>query len=234
MPRISTNPKSIEHREKKEAKKVATANAKVQAKEDAYWAQASSGDTDKRRKDARADDAEAKRQAEIEKKAELKRLYDEEMSGFSSKPTAKQANKNAASGKKMTRAQIARRQALEALAMEEELKRKKQERSKYIAPEDQAPLEENINRAEQERIQDEGILEARNIEQAMDVLDIAAGKSTGIDRHPEKRVKTAYKEFEDERFGALKAENPSLKRSQLQQMIKKEWKKSPRNPLNQQ
>lgn len=31
----------------------------------------------------------------------------------------------------------------------------------------------------------------------------------------------------------LKAENPSLRQSQLKQMLRKEWQKSPENPLNQ-
>lgn len=52
------------------------------------------------------------------------------------------------------------------------------------------------------------------------------------DKHPEKRVKAAYQEFEDRRLPQLKQENPNLRLSQLKQALKKEWQKSPENPLN--
>ena len=233
MPKkLSTNPKAQEARDRKEAQKVNLQQAKQKAKEDAYWAEASKDDGDLRKKENRAEEAEAKRQAEIKKKAELKALYDQEMEGLSSRPSNKARKQD--SGKKMTKAQIARKQALEVLAREEELKKKRIATSKYVAPEDQEPLVENINRAEQLRIEEEGILEARNIDDAIGVLSIAQGNTTSIDRHPEKRVKSAYKEFEEKRYPDVKADNPTLKHSQIKQILQKEWKKSPQNPLNQQ
>ena len=57
-------------------------------------------------------------------------------------------------------------------------------------------------------------------------------KETKVDMHPEKRVKAAYTDFESRRLPQLKAENPNLRLSQLKQMLKKEWQKSPENPLN--
>lgn len=54
----------------------------------------------------------------------------------------------------------------------------------------------------------------------------------GIDRHPERRVKAAYNAFEEARLSILKAENPSLRLTQLKQKIFEEWKKSPDNPMN--
>lgn len=53
-----------------------------------------------------------------------------------------------------------------------------------------------------------------------------------MDRHPEKRLKAAYTAFEETNLPILKAENPSLRLSQLKQMLRKEWLKSPQNPLN--
>jgi hypothetical protein len=58
-------------------------------------------------------------------------------------------------------------------------------------------------------------------------------KDPEIDKHPEKRVKAAFKEYEDINLPRLKAENPNLRLSQLKQMLKKDWMKSPDNPLNQ-
>ena len=51
--------------------------------------------------------------------------------------------------------------------------------------------------------------------------------------HPEKRVKAAWTAFEQGRISQLRAENPSLRLSQIRQMLRKEWQKSPLNPLNQ-
>lgn len=53
------------------------------------------------------------------------------------------------------------------------------------------------------------------------------------DMHPERRVKAAYAAFEEVNLPRLKAENPNLRLSQLKQMLKKDWMKSPENPLNQ-
>lgn len=54
-----------------------------------------------------------------------------------------------------------------------------------------------------------------------------------VDKHPEKRLKAAYNSFEEINLPRLKAENPSLRLSQLKQMLRKEWLKSPQNPMNQ-
>lgn len=54
-----------------------------------------------------------------------------------------------------------------------------------------------------------------------------------IDKHPEKRMKAAYAAYEERRLQELKIEHPTLRLSQLKQMIFKEWQKSPENPLNQ-
>lgn len=58
-------------------------------------------------------------------------------------------------------------------------------------------------------------------------------KETEVDRHPEKRMKAAYKKFEDTNLPLLKQENPGMKLSQLKHMLWKDWMKSPENPLNQ-
>ena len=54
-----------------------------------------------------------------------------------------------------------------------------------------------------------------------------------VDLHPEKRMKAAYTKFEDENMPRLRAENPNMRLSQVKQMLKKQWMKSPENPLNQ-
>ena len=54
-----------------------------------------------------------------------------------------------------------------------------------------------------------------------------------VDMHPEKRVKAAYIAFEEKNLPLLKVEYPNLRLSQLKQMLKKDWVRSPENPLNQ-
>ena len=54
-----------------------------------------------------------------------------------------------------------------------------------------------------------------------------------VDMHPEKRMKAAYLAFEEKNLPILKQENPNLRLSQLKQLLKKDWAKSPENPLNQ-
>ena len=45
-------------------------------------------------------------------------------------------------------------------------------------------------------------------------------------------MKAAYEEFESERLPQLKIENPNLRLSQIKQLLRKEWMKHPKNPLN--
>lgn len=54
-----------------------------------------------------------------------------------------------------------------------------------------------------------------------------------VDRHPEKRMKAAYTEYEEMRLAEMKEEKNLLKQSQMKQKIFKEWQKHPDNPLNQ-
>ncbi|KAA0157922.1 hypothetical protein FNF31_05650 [Cafeteria roenbergensis] len=55
----------------------------------------------------------------------------------------------------------------------------------------------------------------------------------GPERHPERRAKAAYRAFEDREMPKLRADFPSLKRSQLKERLWKVWQKSDENPLNQ-
>lgn len=87
-----------------------------------------------------------------------------------------------------------------------------------------APIEENLNRVMAD------VHVASSVEQAISVLKVADAEE---DRHPEKRMKAAFKAYEESQLPSIKAQNPSLKLSQLKQIIFKNWQKSPENPLNQ-
>ena len=97
---------------------------------------------------------------------------------------------------------------------------------------DGEPIPENINHIraeEEEKLAAEGIqvVSATGIENAVKALTIEEP-----DRHPEKRMKKAFEEYSNKMMPKFKAEYPGLKRSQYLNMIHKEWKNAPENPMN--
>ncbi|XP_071386733.1 coiled-coil domain-containing protein 124 [Centroberyx affinis] len=196
---------------KAEAKAVADARKK-QEEEDALWQE---NDKHVLKKEQRKDDKEKKRMEALERKKENQRLLDEENARLKGR-----ANKEAAAGGKVTRAQI--EETLRTEQQQQDQEPLKEKEKSHL----ETPLEENVNRI----IPDEGTEEARTIEDAIAVL------STGpedLDRHPERRMKAAFAAYEETNMARIKMENPNMRLSQLKQLLKKEWMKSPENPLNQ-
>lgn len=74
-------------------------------------------------------------------------------------------------------------------------------------------------------------LEASGLNSAISAMAIGGG---GDDRHPEKRMKGAYKAYEEKMIPEMKEQYPGLKRQQYLDKIFNSWKKSPENPMNQQ
>jgi hypothetical protein len=145
----------------------------------------------------------------LKRKAEKLALLEEEEKSI--KVTAKIPQS------KITRAQIdheveKRNKNIESLTHKNE---------KVVAPKI-VPLEENLNRAMFD------VHVASTVDEAIKVLKIDDSEE---DKHPEKRMKAAYKAYEDAQMPIIKAENPSLKLSQLKQIIFKNWQKAPENPL---
>lgn len=201
------NTKSAAARARKaEAKAVADAK-RQQALEDAFWQ-----DDDKHvmRKEQRKEEKEKRRLDVLERKKEKQRLLDEEDAKLKTK-LAKPAPPA-----KVTRAQI------EETLKKEEIQKEIVEKPKTHL---EMPLEENVNR----RVLEEGEVEARSIEDAIAALSV----SKELDRHPERRMKAAFTAYEEQNLPRLKQENPNMRLSQLKQLLKKEWMKSPENPMNQ-
>ncbi|XP_075217110.1 coiled-coil domain-containing protein 124-like [Lycorma delicatula] len=172
--------------------------------EDEYW---KDDDKNMAKKQQRKEEQERKRQDQLAKKAMAKALIEEEMNSI--KPSSKQP------AAKTTRAQI----IAETEKRNEGTKTKPQ-----IETHLDKPLVENINRL---RIEGE---EARTVDEAITILN---SKEADVDMHPEKRLKAAFATFEETNMPRIKQENPTLRLSQLKQVLKKEWMKSPENPLNQ-
>ena len=182
---------------------------------------------------SKKEDAERKRLETLAKKKEREELLEAE--NQSATPKAK------AAPAKVTQAQIKAEQAKRMEAMRKAAVAKAEPETHLSTP-----LQENINRCSLLcfgclrsylvtlfccRVEIEGA-SASSVTEAIQVLSIAQDEK--VDKHPEKRMKAAYTEFEERRLQELKAENKSLKLSQLKQMIFKEWQKHPDNPLNKQ
>ncbi|KAK7575751.1 hypothetical protein V9T40_012037 [Parthenolecanium corni] len=196
------NSKAAVARARKDAVRKDQQQKKQQEIEDAYWR-----DDDKHvtKKLQRKEDKEKKRQEQLEKKQTNKILLESELSSIkSAKPEPT----------KITRMQI-----ISNIENDKSIKPE----SKSIPVVTEPPLIENLN-----RLQIDGE-EARTVDEALDLL---SSKEKAVDLHPERRLKAAFAAFEANNMERLKKEYPTLRLSQIKQMLRKEWMKSPENPLN--
>jgi len=204
MPKkISTNPKAVEARARKEEQKKSEHERKEKEKEDLIW---QDDDKQLQRKAERKAAEEKKKQQQLEAKQLKQSLYEQEMG----------PEKKVEVPKKMTRAEIER---------EMERKRAEELRQRNIAAKEPESdlLVENVN-----RLTVEGEV-GRTVGEAIAIL---TNEPEELDKHPERRLKAAYAAYEEAHLPIVKAENPNLRLSQLKQMIRKDWNKSPDNPLN--
>ncbi|CAH0592137.1 unnamed protein product [Chrysodeixis includens] len=201
------NSKAVAARQRKENVKQEKDQKIKKMMEDAEW---DDNDDKLKKKQQKKEDQEKKRLEQLQKKAEAKALLEKEMESLKAAP------KVAPPPPKITRAQIERMK-------EKSMKVEPVKVPSKIVVVDETPLEENLN-----RIQLDGEV-AQTVDEAISIL----GEKADSDRHPEKRIKAAYTAFEEINLPILKAENPSLRLSQLKQLLKKEWTRSPQNPLNQ-
>lgn len=200
------NSKAAVAKARKEAIRSAESEKKQKEKDDAYWA-----DDDKNiaRKQQRKDEKEKKKLEVVERKAQIKAIHDEEMSSLkAAKPPPPT---------KITRTQIA---AIQAAS-----------NAKATVKPTLVEEETEIDLVNVNHLNVDGI-EARTVEEAIAALS-TGDTGVAVDKHPEKRMKAAYQEFETKNLPVVKAENPNLRLSQLKQMLRKEWNKSPDNPMNQ-
>jgi len=208
------NTKAVEAKARKAAVVNEEKARREKEAEDALWQ-----DDDKQlaKKQARKQAAEAKRLEALSKKKELSEMLEAEEKQLAG------SKANAAKSQKVTRAQIDQQRAKEEERKKEEERLEALKRANISVQDDL--VEENINQV----IGQDGGVHARSIEEAISVLSV----KPDLDRHPERRMKSSYKKFEEEYMPQLKAENPSMRISQLRQILRKQWQKSPENPMNQ-
>ncbi|XP_023322221.1 coiled-coil domain-containing protein 124 [Eurytemora carolleeae] len=201
------NSKATAARERKNEKLTADKNAKEKAKEDAYW---EDDDKSLAKKQSRKEDQEKKRLEALAKKKER-----DELAAQEEKETLSKIVK--VNPVKQTQARI--REETERREIAAKKASTKPELETHLSK----PIEVNVN-----RVNVDGS-EARTIDEAISVLSVSS--EPVVDKHPEKRMKAAYEEFENIRLPQLKSENPNMRLSQLKQMLRKEWQKHPNNPL---
>jgi len=214
MPKkLNSNPKAVVARERKEGAKQEKSEKEKKAKEDALWVE-----TDKHilsKEDRKRKEEEKKQQEAERKKAAREALAKEEQELTKSYAKAQPPPK-------VTQAEIARRKQIEELAAK---KREEKEKEK------EQEIEENINRVIALERAEHGpdYVEARSVDEA--VGHMASLGFGSVDK--EKRVRVTYAAFEEKNLPDVRAENPSLKLSQLKELVWKMWQKSPENPINQ-
>ncbi|ORY50609.1 DUF1014-domain-containing protein [Neocallimastix californiae] len=178
-----------------------------------------------------------------ERKAKVKAEKDRIAAEQKEKEEALEWSKGAKDQSKKLLAEKKRRQEEEELAKSKvrgnikEDARKFQRKANYYSSNSNDSLP-SFGKEKAEEFGASGIDNALDLMSAINEPDEAASGNNNnnnkIDRHPERRVKSAYAVFEEKTMPILKAENPHLRRTQLKQMLQKKWKKSPDNPMNQQ
>jgi hypothetical protein len=223
---------SEENTKKKEGGKTKAANkakeqelAKDKAEEDQGWAEDSKLNKNKQKRAAEKDD---KKNSEFEKKAEMKQALaaDEEELLAGKKNIPKPVPMTQWQSK-----QVAKKK------LDEAIKRKLEEDAAKNVPSDGSddigPNWNHIWRDQQaemlEKYGDGNIIQSSGID---GVFSQIQEEKKGVDMHPEKRAKAAWMSFMEVRTPEIKDECPGLKRSQRMQMISKEWRKHPENPMN--
>ncbi|ANQ06824.1 hypothetical protein PCOAH_00010080 [Plasmodium coatneyi] len=207
------NSRAIEARMRKKMEKDKKKKEEEEKKLDEYWK-----DDDKKAqaKIQRKMEAENKRQQKLDRKKELRELYGEEEKALKSNKESKATNS------KVTQAQILQRLIEEKKKEIEEDKKKKNNLNVH-----EMELEDNINHIMRDEINDyDEYINATGIDNVISALDNVSFERT-------KKVKVAYKKFEEENLPLIKEQYKGLKLSQFKQILWKQFKKSPDNPMNQ-
>ncbi|KAF7294608.1 hypothetical protein MIND_00997400 [Mycena indigotica] len=219
MPPKGGNAKKESGRAKKaenEAKKKDAAEAEKERKEAAAWADGTKGKGAK-------EDKEAKRQADLARKAENARLLaEEEKSG----PAKVKAAPKAGAAKKAQQPKPAGPGAIAAGG----------------GLGDAAPIDKGETREDEELVES---FAATGIDNALDLLEVVNAKTdkasvgqqaAGIERHPERRFKAAFEAYQDRELPNIREEHPGLRLQQYKarvDLLFKAFQKSPENPFNQ-
>merc|ERR1719445_331985 len=149
---------------------------------------------------------EEKKRAQMEKRAALRALQ------------KKEEEEMAKRNKKVAPKKLTRRSIESAAKIRMEAEKLKREKKNALRP--QPELQENMNKYLTQEW-------ATSVDQALSALNVE------VDQHPERRMKSAHKAFNEVTIPMLKQQFPTLKHSQLKEKAWKMWQNSPENPMNQ-
>jgi hypothetical protein len=226
MPKWAENTKKASAKEREQQKKDEKKMQESQKKEEAIWKET---DPKLLKKQAKEHEKRDKERQQKEKQLEKKQLYEEELQQIS-------ANKSKLNTKeiRILKDDVAKVNQKHEQALQE----KYQPDNKIVkqvdhAVDDSDELDDQLDKEfnnfyKMQGVQADGLVVADNLEKALSVLTIDGQ----VDKHPEKRVKGAWKTFVDEQLPAYRKEYPSLKRGQILNFMWKEFEKSEHNPMN--
>ena len=162
---------------------------------------------------------QTKRIKKLKLKEELKKEEEEAL--------GKNKTKNQVSGPTRKQIQQYEEERIQKLLKE----REKQEDLKDHNPNDDIDVEKefvNENYGKLEKKTDKGvdIIEASGLDSALQEMSLE-----DYDRHPEKRMRQAWNDYFEKQLPIFKEQYPNLKRQQYINMIQKEFKTSPDNPV---
>ena len=219
MPKkFGTNTKKEEARERKKQKKKDEKERAEKEAEDEYWREKDPKILEKQAEKKRKEKEKEEKQKEKQRlKEELKKEEEEAL-------TKKKKNQVSAP----TRKQI---QQYEEERVKKLLKEKEEEKEKNKDPIEDLNMDEefvNDNYAKLNKKTDQGvdIIEATGIDSALKEISLEE-----YDKHPEKRMRQAWNNFFEKQLPIYKEQYPNLKRQQYINMIQKEFKTSPDNPV---
>lgn len=210
MPKFKLNEKAVEGR----ARKAATAEAKELKKKAEKEAKINEEWKIGTKDESKKQEEEAKRLEKLAKKKERERLEAEELAKIPLKIKPSKIDMSSLSPCPSIHSSSSYKPPLEPLNRSNPvISTEKGFTSKDILPE----------------------YSASNLDDAISLLEAATVSSENIslERHPERRVKAAFAAYEEKEMPILKLENPTLRLSQLREILKKNWRKAPENPFNQ-
>lgn len=204
MSKCGTNPKVIKSQERKAQQKDQRKHQEEEELTNEYWK-----DTEKHAiaKHSRKQEQDDKKHRELARKQENKQLIEEEEKKFASNKQAKQKKPSKFTPQNQRNAYIATLK--KAQLLEEQQKQQNQDI--------QLNMDRDIN---PNHAADEEVV-ATTIDQET------------VEKHPEKRMKASWNAFLEKKYSSYQSMYPALNRGQIVEHMQKEWKNSPKNPMNQ-
>ena len=220
MPKkFGTNTKKEEARERKKQKKKEEKERAEKEAEDEYWREKDPKILEKQAEKKRKEKEKEEKQREKQRlKEELKKEEEE---------TLAKKKRNQVSGP--TRKQIKQyeEERINKLLKEKEEDEKEKNKDQYEELDmDKEFVNENYAKLNKKTDQGVDIIEASGLESALQEISLEE-----YDKHPEKRMRQAWNNFFEKQLPIYKEQYPNLKRQQYINMIQKEFKTSPDNPV---